>query len=90
MVTTSKTKKSSSGMDIPDWAYETLARCLLPKMQKYYATEEGKRAFVECKSKQQAINEGEAFNASPSSHILISFINLTKPNPSPIGISLGF
>ena len=42
MVTT-KTKKSSSGMDIPDWAYETLARCLLPKMQKYYESEVGRK-----------------------------------------------
>ena len=45
MVTTTKpkTKKSSSGMDIPDWAFETLARCLLPRMQQYYESEVGKK-----------------------------------------------
>ena len=29
-------------MDIPDYQFEALARCLLPKMQKYYESEEGK------------------------------------------------
>ena len=88
MVTT-KVKKTSSGMDIPDWAYKAMADCLLPIIQQYYATEEGKRRFAEWKSKQQA-NKGEALNASPLSHIWMSLMNLTKPNPSPMGISLGF
>ena len=30
-------------MDIPDYAIERMARCLLPMLQKYYESEEGKR-----------------------------------------------
>jgi len=33
----------SSGMKIPDWAYESLARSLLPEMQKYYESEIGRK-----------------------------------------------
>ena len=51
MVTT-KTKKSSSGMDIPDWAYETLARCLLPKMQQYYESEVGRKDLEAFRAEQ--------------------------------------
>ena len=29
-------------MDIPDYAIERMARCLLPMMQKYYESTEGK------------------------------------------------
>ena len=42
-----KIQKSSSGMDIPDYQFEALARCLLPKIQKYYESEEGKKALAE-------------------------------------------
>lgn len=38
-----KVQKSNSGMDIPDYQFEALARCLLPKIQKYYESEEGKK-----------------------------------------------
>jgi len=31
-----KSPLESSGMDIPDYAIERMARCLLPMMQKYY------------------------------------------------------
>ena len=40
----------SSGMDIPDYAYERMAKCLLPIMRAYFATEEGQaelKAWVE-------------------------------------------
>ena len=33
-----KSPLESSGMDIPDYAIERMARCLLPMMQKYYET----------------------------------------------------
>jgi hypothetical protein len=39
--------KTTSGMDIPDYQFETLARCLLPKIQRYYESEEGKRDLAE-------------------------------------------
>lgn len=31
----------SSGMDIPDYAIERMARCLLPIMRTYFESEEG-------------------------------------------------
>ena len=37
-----KSPLESSGMDIPDYAIERMARCLLPMMQKYYESTEGK------------------------------------------------
>ena len=40
-------QKSSSGMDIPDYHCEALARCLLPKIQKYYESEEGRKALAD-------------------------------------------
>ena len=38
-----KHKEKNSGMDIPDYAIERMARCLLPMLQKYYESEGGKR-----------------------------------------------
>lgn len=46
-----KKQKSNSGMDIPDHQFETIARCLLPKIQAYYESEEGQKAFVKWKEK---------------------------------------
>jgi len=45
-------RKSSSGMDIPDYHYEALARCLLPKIQKYYESEEGRKALAEYRAEK--------------------------------------
>lgn len=42
-----KVHKSNSGMDIPEYQFEALARCLLPKIQKYYESEEGKKDLTE-------------------------------------------
>lgn len=44
--------QSNSGMDIPDYVFESLARCLLPKIQQYYESDEGKQALVEWERKQ--------------------------------------
>ena len=52
-----KKSKSNSGMDIPDYAYKAMASCLLPIIQRYYETEEGKQAFEEWKAKQQEEKE---------------------------------
>lgn len=38
---------SSSGMEIPDYAFESLARALLPAIQKYYDSDEGKKSLEE-------------------------------------------
>ena len=41
-----KSSLESSGMDIPDYAIERMARCLLPMMQKYYESVEGKKELA--------------------------------------------
>ena len=38
---------TSSGMDIPQWAFDSIARSLLPDIQRFYDTEEGQRMFAE-------------------------------------------
>lgn len=38
--------------EIPEYVYESLAHCLLPVIQKYYESEEGKKVFAEWKSKR--------------------------------------
>ena len=40
-----KSPLESSGMDIPDYAIERMACCLLPMMQKYYESTEGKKSW---------------------------------------------
>lgn len=42
----------SSGMEIPDHAFELLARCLLPKIQEYYESPEGKRVLEDIRAEQ--------------------------------------
>jgi len=58
-----KVQKSCSGMDIPDYQFEALARCLLPKIQKYYESEEGKRDLADYRAEKaklvQANNKGK-------------------------------
>ena len=52
-----KSPLKSSGMDIPDYAIERMARCLLPMMQKYYESTKGKEelaAQVQSKEKLSA------------------------------------
>jgi hypothetical protein len=48
---------SSSGMDIPDYVFESLARCLLPKLQAYYESEEGQKALAEWKESKIGKNK---------------------------------
>ena len=47
-----KVQKSSSGMDIPNYQFEALARCLLPKIQKYYESEDGKKDLAEYRAEK--------------------------------------
>ena len=39
--------------EIPEYVFESLARSLLPVIQKYYESEDGKKAFVEWKAKKE-------------------------------------
>ena len=42
--------------EIPEYVFESLARSLLPIIQKYYESEDGKKAFAEWKATKQASN----------------------------------
>ena len=44
--------RESSGMEIPDYAIERIARCMLPMIQKYYESEDGQRELAEWNLKQ--------------------------------------
>ena len=39
--------------EIPEYVFESLARSLLPVIQKYYESEDGKKIFAEWKSKKE-------------------------------------
>ena len=39
--------------EIPEYVFESLARSLLPVIQKYYESEDGKRAFDEWKAMKE-------------------------------------
>jgi len=44
--------KANSGMEIPDYAIEAIARSLLPIIQTYYESDAGKRELKEWQTKQ--------------------------------------
>ena len=50
---------SSSGMDIPDAAFERIARVMLPMIQKYYESDEGK---MELQNHELIFVQGGMFN----------------------------
>ena len=43
---------SSSGMDIPDAAFERIARVMLPMIQRYYESDEGKMELEKWKQEK--------------------------------------
>jgi len=52
-------KREDYGTGIPRHEIESLARSLLPTMQAFFESEEGKREFEEWKRKQAEKKEGE-------------------------------
>ena len=46
-------KGKDDGTGIPEHEVEALARCLLPEIQKFFESEEGKREFEEWKKEQE-------------------------------------
>ena len=48
-----KSLLESSGMDIPDYAIERMARCLLPMMQKYYESTDNEMTVYYQQHQQQ-------------------------------------
>jgi len=45
-------RKKTNKTGIPDFVLDSLARALLPAIQKYFETEEGKKAFENWKQEQ--------------------------------------
>lgn len=46
-------KRKDYGTGIPEHEIEALARCLLPEIQKFFESEDGRREFEEWKKKQR-------------------------------------
>ena len=46
-------QNSMDAAEIPEYDFESLARSLLPVIQKYYESECGKKAFAEWKAKKE-------------------------------------
>ncbi len=46
-------KRKDYGTGIPEHEIEALARCLLPEIQRFFESEEGKREFEEWKRGQE-------------------------------------
>ena len=49
---TKKNTTPHSGTEIPDYQFEALARCLLPKIQKYYESVEGKKDLADYRAEK--------------------------------------
>ena len=47
-------QSSMDAAEIPEYVFESLARSLLPVIQKYYESEGGKKAFAEWKAKNKS------------------------------------
>ena len=50
-------KKNGNSMDIPDEQLESLARVLLPIMQEYLSSEQGKKDYAEWTAQKQLNNK---------------------------------
>ena len=50
-------KKKDYGTGIPKHEIEALARCLLPEIQKFFESEDGKREFEEWRAWREAEKE---------------------------------
>ena len=52
-------KKKDYGTGIPQHDIEMIARCLLPKIQEFYETEESKKVFEEWKKRHNTDTEAK-------------------------------
>ena len=55
-----KRKIKGYGTGIPQQHIEALARCLLPQIEKFFESEEGRREFEEWKKEQSPEGKGRA------------------------------
>ena len=46
-------QNSMDAAEIPEYVFESLARSLLPVIQKYYESEDGKKVFAEWKARRR-------------------------------------
>ena len=46
-------QSSMDAVEIPEYVFESLARSLLPVIQKYYESADGKKVFAEWKAKKE-------------------------------------
>ena len=53
-------KKLINNSDIPQYAIETVARCLLPDIIAYFESEEGQRELAEWKRQQEEKKDTDA------------------------------
>ena len=89
-----KQKLQNSGMQIPDDAILRIAQSMLPLMQQYFESEEGR---LQLSGQTEALGQKEAAPASQPAPPLIYFllcfrvgVKITNPNPSPIRKKFGF
>ena len=54
---TTRKEITKSGMDIPDYIIESIARSLLPVIQEYYETEECLKSFEEWQQRHPKTEE---------------------------------
>lgn len=56
-MTSAEPKRTDDGqMVVPDFVIDTLARCLLPQLQAYFASQEGQAEFEAWKQSQTNIS----------------------------------
>ena len=88
-----KQKLQNSGMQIPDDAILRIAQAMLPLMQQYFESEEGR---LQLSRQTEALEQKEAAPASQPApplifaHYLCVDIKIINPNPSPIRKKFGF
>ena len=75
---------SVDATEIPEYVFESLARSLLPVIQKYYESEGGKKAFAEWKAKKE-ISDSASTDRQSSRFLYYqsstSSIKTINPNP---------
>lgn len=51
-------RKDNDSAAVFEYGIEAMARCLLPKIQEFFATEEGQKALAEYRAQQQKNRDG--------------------------------
>ena len=54
-----KKKNTNYGTGIPQQQIEALARCLLPEIEKFFDSEEGRHEFEEWKKEQSSVGKAK-------------------------------